>query len=103
VRCGFFHHDLPCGFLRPYEPLWFRRTTDRRSDRFQQRLQQHPSPRAWRRRNRSETFDRLTRETAVFCGGVNPRPIRLRQVHDKAIVGGFERERISSPRPCGAD
>jgi hypothetical protein len=34
----------------------------------------------------------------MLRGGVNPCSIRLRQVRDKAIVGGFERERIPTRR-----
>jgi len=38
----------------------------------------------------------------MLRGGANLRSIRLRQVHDKAIVGAFERERIPTRRLCGA-
>jgi hypothetical protein len=37
----------------------------------------------------------------MLRGGVNPCSVRLRQVHDKAIVGGFERERIPTQRSSG--
>jgi len=33
----------------------------------------------------------------------DPRSIRLRQAHDKAIVGGLECKRISTRQPTGAD
>jgi len=39
----------------------------------------------------------------MLRGGANPCSISLRQVHDKATVGGLERKQISSPQPSGAD
>jgi hypothetical protein len=36
----------------------------------------------------------------MLRGGANPRSIRLRQVHYKAIVGGFKREQIRTRQPC---
>jgi hypothetical protein len=48
-------------------------------------------------------FDYLIQEAAMLRGSVNPRPVRLRQVHNKAIVSGLESERISTRRSSGAE
>ena len=48
-------------------------------------------------------FDHLIQEAAMLRGSVNPRPVRLRQVHNKAIVSGLESERISTRRSSGAE
>jgi hypothetical protein len=44
----------------------------------------------------------LTQEAAMLAGGMNPRSIRLREMDDKSIAGGLERERISPCQPSSA-
>jgi hypothetical protein len=39
----------------------------------------------------------------MLRGGADPGAVGLRQVHDKAIVGGLERKRISTRQLSGAD
>jgi hypothetical protein len=79
--------------------LRFGRAAHRRFNRFKQRLRWRYRDSGTRlHRDGSDAFDHLTGEPAMLRGGVNLCSIRLRQVHDKAIVAGFERERIPTRR-----
>jgi len=85
--------------------LRFWRAADRWSERFKGWLQRrcNADTEARRRRKGGGALDHLTEEAAMLRGGADPRSIRLRQAHDKAIVAGLERKRISTRQLSGAD
>jgi len=85
--------------------LRFWRAADRWSERFNGWLQRrcNADTGARRRRKGGGALQHLTREAAMLRGGADPGAVGLCQVHDKAIVGGLERKRISTRELSGAD